>query len=81
MDTHVAFDGNGILKEEFGLNETFECYQNLKKQTEQSIRLYNELRPHLSIEMKTPNQAHDAKQLKPKQWKKSNRKKNVLIPI
>ncbi|MBH0005024.1 IS3 family transposase, partial [Pseudoalteromonas sp. SWYJZ12] len=48
---------NGILKQEFLL---YKC-QNLKELrelVEESILIYNEMRPHLSLGMKTPNQVH-----------------------
>ncbi|WP_417700134.1 IS3 family transposase [Pseudoalteromonas lipolytica] len=48
---------NGILKQEFLL---YKC-QNLKELrelVEESIVIYNEIRPHLSLGMETPNQVH-----------------------
>ncbi|MCC9663227.1 IS3 family transposase [Pseudoalteromonas sp. MB41] len=48
---------NGILKQEFLL---YKC-QNLKELrelVEESIVIYNEMRPHLSLGMETPNQVH-----------------------
>lgn len=48
---------NGILKYEFLLYEcnTFDELQVLIKE---SIHIYNEMRPHLSLNMLTPNQVH-----------------------
>ena len=48
---------NGILKQEF-LLEKCGSFEDLKKVIDQSIELYNEVRPHLSLGMQTPNQAH-----------------------
>jgi len=48
---------NGILKQEFLL---YKC-QNLKELSElveESILIYNEMRPHLSLGMKKPDQVH-----------------------
>ncbi|NBL66107.1 transposase, partial [Flavobacterium sp. NST-5] len=70
---------NGILKEEFGLHEIFENYQNLYKQVIQAIDLYNNLRIHMSINMVTPSQAHQQKTIQLKQWKKINR--NRIDPV
>lgn len=67
----IAERVNGILKEEFGLFEIFESFENLKKQVEESIQLYNQIRVHLSINMLTPNQAHLQNQIKLKRWKKN----------
>ena len=48
---------NGILKQEFLL---YECrnIDELKQLVEESIFIYNEMRPHMSLGMKTPNQVH-----------------------
>ena len=48
---------NGILKQEFLL---YKCQnlEELKQLVDESILIYNELRPHLSLGMKTPNQVH-----------------------
>jgi putative transposase len=77
----IAERVNGILKEEFGLFEIFENFENLKKQVEESILNYNQIRVHLSINMLTPNQAHLQNQIKLKSWKKINRNKTNSIPI
>ena len=65
----VAVRVNGILKAEFGLDNVFESYELLELQTLQSIALYNQLRPHMSIGLLTPNQAHKQRKIKLKTWK------------
>jgi transposase InsO family protein len=53
---------NGILKQEFLL---YKCktFKELKALIKESIRLYNECRPHLSLGMKTPDEVHKKGQL------------------
>lgn len=48
---------NGILKAEFLL---YECnsFDELKQFVDESIYIYNHMRPHLSLNMKTPEQVH-----------------------
>jgi len=48
---------NGILKQEFLL---YRCksFDDLKQLVNESIETYNNMRPHLSLGMKTPNQVH-----------------------
>jgi len=48
---------NGILKQEFLL---YRCktFEELKELVAQSIAIYNRLRPHLSLGMQTPEEAH-----------------------
>lgn len=49
---------NGILKQEFLIN-TCNNKEELSKMIEQSINIYNGLRPHLAHNMKTPNSIHE----------------------
>ncbi len=70
---------NGILKDEFGLDKVFTHSAQMKRQVDQSIVLYNQLRPHLSIDMLTPNQAHKQRKVILKKWKAKQPTKNVLL--
>jgi putative transposase len=49
---------NGILKQEF-LIETCNTGKELQKLIDESIKTYNTKRPHLSLNMKTPNIVHE----------------------
>ena len=69
-DNAVAERVNGILKQEFGLDEPFETIHQAKRQVDQSVMLYNTLRPHLSNNYLTPEQMHRQKKLKPRSWKR-----------
>ncbi|MBE1300173.1 MAG: transposase, partial [Alteromonadaceae bacterium] len=51
---------NGILKQEFLLHQCKDK-KELQQLVDESIYIYNEMRPHLSLGMKTPNQAHNEK--------------------
>ncbi|MBW8191504.1 integrase core domain-containing protein, partial [Neiella marina] len=48
---------NGILKQEFLLHRC-RSFTELKQVVKESIAIYNQLRPHLSLGMKTPEQVH-----------------------
>ncbi len=48
---------NGILKQEF-LFTKCNNYQQLKDLVMQSIQIYNNNRPHIALNMKTPNWVH-----------------------
>lgn len=48
---------NGILKQEFLFNKC-NNYKDLKLLIKQSIQIYNNKRPHLALNMKTPNFIH-----------------------
>jgi len=48
---------NGILKQEFLLHRC-RSFEELKQLLADSVIIYNELRPHLSLGMKTPEEVH-----------------------
>ena len=73
-DNAIAERINGILKDEFGLDDTFKNLQEAEVQTKQAIKLYNQMRPHLSCSMLTPMKMHRQSKLEVKAWhKKSTR--------
>jgi putative transposase len=48
---------NGILKQEFLLYQS-NTLDELRTLVSESISIYNGMRPHLSLKMKTPNKVH-----------------------
>ena len=54
----IAERVNGILKDEFLLGETWNSFESALKATREAIRTYNGLRPHLSLQLSTPDQIH-----------------------
>ena len=49
---------NGILKDEFYLDQTFMNVAHAKRAAKNAIKLYNEVRLHLSLNFKTPNMVY-----------------------
>lgn len=49
---------NGILKEEYGLNQTFASDAIARHAVQEAISLYNSKRPHLALDYLTPAQKH-----------------------
>ena len=49
---------NGILKDEFYLDQTFTSVVQAKKAAKNAIKLYNSKRLHLSLDYRTPNYVH-----------------------
>jgi putative transposase len=66
----IAERVNGILKDEFGLSEQLNNINEAMHQAAQSIRIYNNSRPHLSCHMLTPVQMHQQKEIKLKSYNK-----------
>jgi putative transposase len=50
---------NGILKMEFLLQRPADLGQ-ARKMVQQSVHIYNQERPHLSLQLKTPGEVHRA---------------------
>ncbi len=73
-DNAVAERVNGILKDEYSLDEIFDDQIQLQTQVKQAIDSYNNKRPHESNYLLTPFEMHQQDKLKPKAWhKKSTR--------
>lgn len=54
----IAERVNGILKDEFYLDQTFDSTAQAKSATKNAINLYNQIRLHLSLNFKTPNSVY-----------------------
>lgn len=49
---------NRSIKEEFGLDRKLKSLQQVCELLKESIYLYNTIRPHLSLKMKTPEEVY-----------------------
>lgn len=67
-DNAIAERINGILKTEL-LKESYEDINSAYQSIKQAISIYNNLRPHSSIDMLTPQTAHDMTGLIKRRWK------------
>ena len=80
-ETAVAERINGILKQEFDIDK-FDVETKIKRKiVDESIKIYNELRPHFSNHYLTPNQMHKQEKLKIKTYKNKNQSKNVFTLV
>ncbi len=62
---------NGILKDEFELDQTFEHYGAASVAVDSAAVRYNNLRPHASCDYLTPDVAHEGQGVLRKRWGKS----------
>lgn len=77
----VAERINGILKQEFDIDK-YDMEISLKRKlVDESIQIYNEIRPHFSNHYLTPNQMHQQSELKMKSYKTKNQSKNVFALV
>jgi transposase InsO family protein len=60
---------NGTIKEEFRPGKVYDNYLDAKMDIDQIVRIYNEQRPHSSIDYLTPDSAHNREGILPKRWK------------
>ena len=65
---------NGIIKNEFNLHESRLGFESTCQLIAASIEAYNQLRPHSSCNLLTPQQAHQQKGILPKTWKNYDKK-------
>ena len=49
---------NGILKQEYYLNNEFRNVAQAQLAVDEAVRLYNTRRPHRSLNLQTPEQVH-----------------------
>ena len=61
---------NGILKQEYSLDETFKDYLTANEAVKIAVYKYNNKRPHASCDYMTPIEAHKCKGELNKRWLK-----------
>jgi len=66
----VAERVNGILKDEFELEQYEVDSGSMKKLVKNSVKIYNTKRPHYSCYMLTPEQIHHQRTVKIRTYKK-----------
>ncbi|WP_370635897.1 transposase [Flavobacterium sp. JAS] len=72
---------NGILKQEFMIDKYHQKRKITNLIIKESIHIYNELRPHYSNHMLTPNQMHSQDKIQMRTYKTKNSCKNVLATV
>ena len=77
----VAERVNGILKQEFLLEDYNVKLPVMKELVRNSIEIYNKKRPHYSCDMKTPEQMHKQAQIKIRSYKTTNRTRANLDTV
>ncbi len=60
---------NGILKAEFFISNGEQNHDTAKKNVAEAIKTYNNVRPHMSLEMHTPEEVHRKKLQVKRLWK------------
>lgn len=68
LENAIAERVNGILKQEL-LAKSCTSFSEASRQVSQAVNTYNHLRPHLSIDMLTPAEAHAATGPLTRRWK------------
>ena len=81
-DNAIAERVNGILKTEVIYRERrFKTYQNALDRISGFILFYNDTRPHYSIGMKTPSEAHTQTGPQKVMWKSAGRLSGTVCPL
>ena len=58
LENALAERMNGIFKENFGLDDTFESFEHVRQVIADAVEYYNNRLPHSSVDMLTPSEAH-----------------------
>ena len=61
---------NGILKADFRLNRVFKSHAEALLAVNAAVHNYNNVRPHMSCDYLTPDEAHKLDEPMRKHWKK-----------
>jgi putative transposase len=77
----IAERVNGILKTEWLYDMSLKNVVEAKKALKHIIAIYNSERPHSSVQMLTPNQAHQMTGALKRLWKTYKRKKQPSILV
>ena len=81
-DNAIAERVNGILKTEVIYRERrFKTYQDALDRISGFILFYNDTRPHYSIGMKTPSEAHTQTGPQKVMWKSAGRLSGAVCPL
>ena len=75
----VAERVNGILKEEWLNREVIRSLEKGRERTGEIIRIYNEMRPHMSNDYLTPQQAHQQNGTLRRRWKTYYKKRRNYV--
>lgn len=68
LENAIAERVNGILKDEL-LEKDYDSYREASRAVDRAVSVYNHLRPHSSVEMLTPAEAHTRKGQLQRHWK------------
>jgi transposase InsO family protein len=77
----VAERVNGILKQEFRIDKYNQKAEIMQKIVKEAINIYNQIRPHYSNYMLTPNQMHNQNKIKMRTYKIKNSSKPELTTV
>lgn len=77
----VAERINGIIKNEFNLEQHQVSKELMGQIVEETVAIYNQERPHFSCSLLTPNQMHQQNKITIKTYKSKNRSQNRLTSV
>lgn len=83
-DNALAERVNGTIKNDFLVRKTLQDHNEVVKEVSGSIKKYNELRPHDSLDLMTPMDAHELTGPITKKWKtysKNKKQKEVIMKV
>ena len=79
LENAIAERINGIIKDEYLLPLKIQDYSTLVTRVDQAVYRYNNLRPHMSCNMMTPNKAHKEQGILKRKWKNYYQTSNINL--
>jgi len=67
-ENSIAERINGILKQEFDISNKYLRKQEIRRLVNQTVKIYNNMRPHFSCNLMTPQKAHLKGKYNYKKW-------------
>lgn len=77
LENAIAERINGIVKNEYLRHFNFKNKNQMERMLPQIVNRYNKLRPHLSINMKTPDEVHEKELLINRSWQRKRKLINI----
>ena len=77
-ENNIAERINGILKDEY-LPKRFDSFDEANRRIAWAVEIYNNIRPHMSVDMLTPAEAHLRSGELKRRWKNNPRRYQMAL--
>jgi transposase InsO family protein len=79
LENAIAERVNGIFKDTYNMDQQFESLEQAQQAIAKMVDSYNNIRPHSSCDMMTPNEAHQCTGALKRRWKTYYKPDTILV--